>query len=185
MRYLITILLIVTSLFMSCDGRTTKNESLKNSVSEFNKKQTPIDVVTYFPKEYTEVVSDTIIENSLSVRIKNYTNMNDNVLISESDSKVKKKKLHRVFESEIIVFKEDKTVYNTIINTHLFTQKDESLFWANATLEHVWVNQELSSKDKVNLGVSFLDPKTKAFKLYEITVDAFGNQNIQLKQEHI
>ena len=99
MKNIVIIFTLITALFMSCDGRQSQRESLQNALNDFNKNQTPIDVIEYYPKEYTEIVTDTIISNTLEVKIKNYTLMDKQIpLISKSNE------AHRVFESEVEVF---------------------------------------------------------------------------------
>jgi hypothetical protein len=69
------------------------------------------------------------------------------------------------------------------LNAKTFVYNTSGLFWDNATLEHVWVNQELSNKDRVNLDVSFVNPKTKSFKIYQLSIERNGNYKIYLKEE--
>lgn len=163
---------------MSCDGRQSHRESLESAVSEFNKKQTSIEVIKYYPKEYTEIVTDTIISNTLEVKIKNYTLMDKQIpLLSKSNE------VHRVFESEVEVFAASTSVFKTIINAELFATQKDTPFWNHATLEHVWVNQDLSTVKEVFLEVSFLNPITKNFKLYRMTIDTSGKHQIHLIEE--
>ena len=140
MKNIVIIFTLITALFMSCDGRQSQRESLQNALNDFNKNQTPIDVIEYYPKEYTEIVTDTIISNTLEVKIKNYTLMDKQIpLISKSNE------AHRVFESEVEVFASSTSVFKTIINAELFATQQDTPFWNHATLEHVWVNQDLST----------------------------------------
>lgn len=176
MKQILVIFAIITTLFMSCDGRQSQRESLETAVSEFNKKQTPIATVKYHPKEYTEIVTDTIISNVLEVKIKNYTLMDKHISLNSNE-------MHRVFESEVEVFAATTSVFKTIINAELFATQKDSPFWSQATLEHVWVNQDLSTIREVFLDVSFLNPITKDFKLYRMTVDTSGKHYIHLIEE--
>jgi hypothetical protein len=182
MKYVIVFLIAFTSVFMSCDGRKNRNESLRNAVSEFNNKLLQLDNITYFPKEYSEVVTDTIIENTIKIHIKNYTLMDENVTISSQDHP-HKMKYYRSFGSEIKVFDDSKLIFNSILNAKTFVYNTSGLFWDNATLDHVWVNQELSNKNRVNLDVSFVNPKTKSFKIYQLSIERNGNYKIYLKEE--
>ena len=178
MKHILFIFAIITTLFMSCDGRQSQRESLENAVSKFNNKQTPVTAVKYHPKDYTDIVTDTIISNALEVKIKNYTLMDKHISLNSNP-----KELHRVFESEVEVFAASTSVFKTIINAELFATQKDSPFWNQATLEHVWVNQDLSTIKEVSLDVSFLNPITKDFKLYRMTVDTFGKHHIQLIEE--
>ena len=61
MKNILIVLILVCVGFVSCDGRKSRSESLKKSVAEFNEKQSDVVIVSYYPKEYTEVVTDTLI----------------------------------------------------------------------------------------------------------------------------
>jgi hypothetical protein len=91
--------------------------------------------------------------------------------------------MHRLFESEVEVFAASTSVFKTIINAELFATQKDSPFWKQATLEHVWVNQDLSTVKEVFLDVSFLNPITKDFKLYRMTVDISGKHHVHLIEE--
>jgi hypothetical protein len=186
MRYLLTIYFLIATLCMSCDGRRNANEALKESVSIFNKKQASIAIISYYPKEYTELVTDTIISKDFKVSIKNYSVMNKNVIGSNSSkNKPKSTTYHRVFESEIIVYKASKDIFRTTISAEQFKGSDVNPFWNNATFEHAWVHQETSNEDEINLKLSFINPQTKSYKIYQMTIDSYGKQGINLLEEHI
>lgn len=182
MKYFLLVFLISTLLFMNCDGRKSQNESLQEAISEFNNKQKELKQVSFFPENYVEIATDSLIENTFYIRIKNYTLMNDEVVIN-LDKKRDKIEYQRSFESEIKVFDDSKLIFNSILNAKTFVYNTPGLFWDNATLEHVWVNQELSNKDRVNLDVSFVNPKTKSYKLYQLCIDRNGNYKMYLKEE--
>lgn len=113
--------------------------------------------------------------------------MDNNVIITTSSQENRKKiEYHRVFESEIVVFNKSEKILETTINAEIFKQQSTiNSFWDNATLEHVWVNQESSNEDTVNLEISFINPKDKARKLYQMSIDKFGKYNTFLRDEHI
>ncbi|WCO03068.1 hypothetical protein [Psychroserpens ponticola] len=179
------IILLIAIGFFSCDRRGSAREHLQNSISEFNKKHTDLDLITYYPESYTEVQTDSIISNTFRVSIKNYSRMDAQILMSsETTDKKTKIKYHRIFESEINIALVSKNILSTTINAEDFKNTLQSEFWNNATLEHVWVNQETSNTNEVNLGISFLNPKNKAYKLYELVVTADGKQDLNLIEEH-
>jgi hypothetical protein len=170
---------------MSCDGRTNKNESLKKAVSKYNGHyQIQNDFVTYNPKEYTEIITDTIIENKVNVLIRNYSLMDKNV-IKSFDESTNKIEYQRSFESEIVVYNHSEVWLKTHLNASTFPDNDHNSFWDNATLQHTWVNQELSSADKVNILVSFVNPTTKSYKLYQLLIDKTGICKTTLKENFI
>lgn len=186
MRYLLTLFFLSSIVFLSCDGRQNANQSLKESVWKFNKKQTSIATNTYYPKDYTEIITDTIISRGLKVSIKNYAVMHKNVIISQSSkNKSDITNYHRVFESEISVYNAKKTIFKTTISAEHFKGLDTNTFWDNATFEHAWVNLETSNKNEINLNLAFINPQTESYKIYEMHIDSDGKQRVNLLEEQI
>jgi len=185
MKKSIFLILLIAIAFFSCDRRGSAREQLQHSISEFNKKHTNLEVVMYYPETYTEVQTDSIISNTFKVSIKNYAKMDSQILMSsETEGNKSKIKYHRVFESEINIALASKSILKTKINAEDFKDASHPEFWNNATLEHVWVNQEMSSTEEVNLGISFMNPKSKAYKLYELVVTTEGKQHLNLIEAH-
>nr|WP_321222728.1 hypothetical protein [uncultured Psychroserpens sp.] len=182
------ILLLVSFLTLiiltSCDGRKSKSDRINNAVLEFNNKEKLIDLKDYFPESYAEIKTDSIIAQTFKVSVKNYTVMNQQILVKQtSKNRNKTSKFHRVFESEVVVAIEDKIIYSKHISVEKFKNFDTSEFWSNATLEHVWVNQEASSTENLSLSVSIINPKNKRFKLYEIRIDQSGKEYLTLIED--
>ena len=177
----IILLLVLTS----CDRRKSKIDRINDAVSDFNKKEKLIDLKDYHPKNYTETKTDSIISKTFRVSVKNYTVMDQEILIKQTINNLNKtSQFHRVFESDIIVAVENKIIYNKHISAEKFRDFETNDFWNNATLEHVWVNEEYSNTEKLSLGVSIINPKNKAFKLYEILIDKSGNERLTLIEDH-
>ncbi|WP_033958656.1 DUF4738 domain-containing protein [Psychroserpens jangbogonensis] len=185
MKKSILIVILIAVAFFNCDRRGSARENLQNSISEFNEKHTDLDIVSYYPETYTEVQTDSIISNTFKVSIKNYAKMDSQILMnSETDKTRTKLNYHRVFESEIKITLDSKNIFNTTIRAEDFKDASQSEFWKNATLEHVWVNQETSNTKELNLGISIINPKSKAYKLYELIVNTEGKQDLFLIEEH-
>lgn len=185
MKKSILLIILIAIAFYSCDRRGSHREHLQKSISEFNNKQTNIDIVTYYPERYTEVKTDSIISNTFKVSIKNYSKMDSQILVSSQANKKKTTlNYHRIFESEIQITTNSKTILNTTISAQDFRDYSQSEFWNHATLEHVWVNQDASNRNELNLGVSIINPKNKAYKLYELVVNTEGKQQLYLIEEH-
>ncbi|WP_299391465.1 hypothetical protein [uncultured Gelidibacter sp.] len=184
MKHILLLVALMSIAFVSCDGRKTKKEALEQAVAEFNLKATPIQVVTYNPESYVEIVTDTIIANFVKVRIKNYALMDDQILISKTSSDhTKSINYQRVFESEVTISTATKDILNTHISAKQFQGLDTDPFWKNATLQHAWVNQELSSSDDIKLDISFINPNTTAYKLFRMSIAIDGQQTLNLIEE--
>jgi len=184
MKNILIVLILVCVAFVSCDGRKSRSESLKTSVEEFNERQSDVVIVSYYPKEYTEVVTDTLIYNNVKVHIKNYSLPNESLFMSIIDKAVLiKQKQHRVFESDVVISTPSKELLNTHISAEQFKSMYPDEFWNQATLEHVWVNQELSTSNDVKLDISFINPSDNSYKLYRMSIDGDGQQEIELIEE--
>lgn len=184
MKNIFLLIALIAIICFSCDGRQTKKEALERAVSEFNIKTTPLEVVTYHPKAYVEIVTDTLISNSIKIRVKNYTLLDEQILMSNT-SDVTSETIHyqRVFESEISISTSTRDILSVHISAKQFKTIDSDPFWDSATLQHTWVNQELSNSNDIKLDISFINPKNKAYKLYRMSIDTYGQQTLNLIEE--
>lgn len=186
MKNIFFIIAIISVVFMSCDDRKSINVALKESVEEFNQKKSNLELVTYYPKEHTEIVTDTILSNQVKVRIRNYSIKNETVLISNYDkTSLKLLTYHRVFESDVLIMTPSRELFKTHISAIQFASIYPDDFWHNATLQHVWLNEELSTAQDIQLEMSFINPKNESYKLYRMYIDKLGQHQITLIEEHI
>ncbi len=184
MKYLITIVLLALVVLTSCDRRTSKKEHLENAVSQFNKDLQPLEDKTFYPEDYVEIQTDSIISSVFKVKIKNYASMTAGILMDGTTSEGKKQRaVHRVFESDVMILVKDKVVFNRHISAENFRPIASSQFWEAATLEHVWVDQDHSNADYLTVNLSVINPKMNAFKLYELRIDASGKETVTLLEE--
>ncbi|TXE06495.1 hypothetical protein ES711_13350 [Gelidibacter salicanalis] len=181
MKNFLGVLFVIAVVCFSCDGRQTKKESLQKAVSEFNLKAVPIPTITHSPEAYTEIVTDTLIANIVKVHIKNYTLKDAQILVPTSVPG--RQHYQRVFESEILITTATKNILHTHISAQHFRAIDSDPFWDHATLQHTWVNQELSSLEDITLDISFMNPLTSAFKLYRMSINAQGQQTLTRIEE--
>ncbi|TYA58865.1 hypothetical protein [Formosa maritima] len=179
MRKLIYFLVLISIVFVSCDSRKNQNDLLQEAISEYNKNQPKVETISFYPIEYTEVTTDTLISNKVKVHIKNYSLEDETILLTKTDNHTK---YHRVFESEISIKKNNKNILTTKISAKDFATTND-IFWDNATLEQVWVNQEISTVEEINLEMSFVNPLDKTFKLYRMSVNQNGKQQTYLIEE--
>jgi hypothetical protein len=186
MKNLFVLLILVgfSVASVSCDGRKSSSESLKSSIAEFNEEQSDVVIVSYYPKDYTEVVTDTLISNHVNVHIKNYSLSNESLFMSVDDDAIFKKNIqHRIFESDIVVSTPSKEILNAHISAGQFKSMYSDEFWNHATLEHVWVNQELSKSNDIKLEMSFINPSNSTYKVYRMSISENGHQTIELLEE--
>lgn len=184
MKNLLLLITLVSVICLSCDGRQTKKESLERAVATYNFKNTPLKVATYHPESYVEIITDTLISNSVKVRVKNFSLLDQQILVSETtDESSENLKYQRVFESEIKISTATKDILNAHISAKQFKATIDDPFWNTATLQHVWVNQELSNAKTIKLDMTFINPKNEAYKLYRMSVDINGQQTLYLIEE--
>lgn len=186
MRTIFSIVALIIVVTLSCNGRHTKKEALELAISEFKLRTSSIDLVTYYPESYVEIVTDTLISRSINVHIKNYSLLDEQILISNATEKTSKTTSYqRVFESEISISTNSKDILKTRISAKQFRMFHVDSFWENATLQHAWVNQELSTANSIKLDISFVNPKNNSYKLYRMSIDSFGQQTLKLIEEYI
>ncbi|GAB1855513.1 hypothetical protein MHTCC0001_03470 [Flavobacteriaceae bacterium MHTCC 0001] len=182
MRHLLYILIVGIIVFSSCDGRTTRHDSLKASVSKFKHTIQPTTVTEYYPKHYSEIQTDTILNNGYRVKIKNFTNMNVSVLKASKNGTINYNHFYRQITSEIIVYKYDKLIFEATIDND-FIKKHLYHNMAFNTLIHNGISvDEISSleKNKLVLNTSFTKPKSTTLSAqYQIIIDSNGLLHIK------
>ncbi|MCK0114390.1 hypothetical protein [Gelidibacter sp. F63206] len=184
MRNLFILTAVISIVLMACDGRQTKKEALERAISEFKLRNSVLEVVNYQPEAYVEIVTDTIISNRTNVHVKNYSLLDEQIFVSSTtNANFNEVTYQRVFESEIIVSMASKDIFRTHISAKQFKLRDADLFWNDVTLQHVWVNQELSTDDDIILDMSFINPKNNAYRLYRMSIDPYGRESVNLIEE--
>ncbi|WP_299229397.1 hypothetical protein [uncultured Psychroserpens sp.] len=185
MKKTVLFFLFVTLVLTSCIKTQKSNELKKRPISEYKYAFSQIALANYFPETHIEVRTDSIISNTFKVHIKNYSIKDEYITVTKSNSNNKIKLLyHRVFESEISVAVASKDIFKTAISAQEFKDPLQKTFWDKATLQHVWVNQEVSNNKYLNIGISFINVENNAYKLYELTLDPKGEQHLILIEEH-
>ncbi|RIA09600.1 uncharacterized protein DUF4738 [Flavobacteriaceae bacterium MAR_2010_72] len=186
MKYSIFIIILLILVFSSCDGRISKHESLKASVEKFKDSTGVIEIINYFPSDYSEQVTDTLLHNGNRVRIKAYTDMNHNVLNEFKDQSTLTKHYYRNYLAEILISKEGNTVFNKTMDKTVFIEHDPSLesYLKASTLHGVWLNQSKS----INNGTFVIDflfckPETDTCFYFEMNIDEYGVFNIKEIEE--
>lgn len=184
MRNLFILTSVISIVFMACDGRQTKKEALERAIFEFNLRNSDSEMFNYHPEAYVEIVTDTIISNRTNVHIKNYSLLDEQIFVSSTTkANYKETTYQRVFESEVIVSTASKDVFRTHISAKKFKLLDADPFWINVTLQHVWVNQDLSTDDDIILDMSFINAKNNAYRLYRMSIDPYGQESVNLIEE--
>jgi len=79
MKYITILLLILISL-INCDGRDRAYKTNQEVLTENNLLESFSENVKYFPESYSEIETDSILNNDSRVVIKLFTDMNSSVV---------------------------------------------------------------------------------------------------------
>jgi hypothetical protein len=182
MNKLLPILLLLSIIFIGCDGR----ERAKQTNVEVLKAHDLLDSFSkhteYIPKDYTEVVTDTILSNGFKVKVKTYSDMNSSVLQSFEENAIKHNLHYREFVSEVSVFKDDQLVFNETINDSFLKEHIPNINGLETSINKgIAVNEEKSLEtNSIHLAISNCKPDNiKNCPSYYIIIDEKGHFKIK------
>ncbi len=177
MNKLLVLTLILATIFFNCNGIKTKQDVLQASVLKYKDSLGNIEITTYFPKEYHEVETDTLLSNGFRIKIKNFTDMEHEVLhLSKQDSIIYKHYYRHVI-SEIDVYKNSSKIFSKTIDKPFLLKHNEALkdYLNTANLSNVWLNENHAlSKEKISIYIMFGKPETDDYFLNEMVIDSNG-----------
>lgn len=183
MRNILILLTLISVAFISCDGRKTHSESLQEAVEAFKDSVGPIEVIKYFPEDYAENVTDTILSNGFRVKIKTYTDMENSYLDAFEGEGTIYKHYYRNYKTDIVILKNDKEVLITTVGNDFMMKNNPSLdesFKEEMMMSGVWIDQSKSNNHaNVVLDFSFCKPETDFCYHYEMTVENNGDYHIK------
>ena len=169
-------LLLVAITFVSCDGRQRKHKTNTEVLVENKLLDSFSEKTSFFPETYAEVITDTILSNGYSVRIKTYTNMQNNVLKTFNKNTITYKHFYRTLVSEISVTKNNHIVFKKNIDTTYFEQSSpNNKTYKNHITNSIYIDQLKSiESNKVVLVASLAVPNAKNEDLFNIVIDENG-----------
>ena len=172
---LISLLLAIT-IFASCDGKDRARLTLEEKITNNEVPKSFFEKTAYFPKEYTEVETDTILNNGYRVHIKTFSDMNNSYVKEFDKDTIKYKHHYRDFLSSITVWKDDKEIFFNTIDKEFFEKKvstDSDL--NNMTFHNVWLDEQTSTYDNAVIIKSlFCKPETDDCIVFKMTIDNTG-----------
>ncbi|WP_092581107.1 hypothetical protein [Hyunsoonleella jejuensis] len=176
MRYISLIAFICFILFSACDGRVSRRESLKESVSKFMHSKQPLEIVAYVPTVYSEIETDTILNNGYKVNIKRFTNMNTAVLHYFTGKNINYKHFFRQINSEITVYKNDRLILQNVFrNEHLPKHVIKKFDFESYLNNGLHVNELASlESNTLVLETSYFKPKGDIKMMLRIIIDENG-----------
>ena len=183
MKKFVFIMLLLALYILSCDGRKTKAESLKESVAKFKDSLGKLEITEYLPEKHVEVKTDTILTNGFSISIKTYTNMKRVVTCkNQVDNTLTYINNYRDWVSEVTIKKNDKVIFDRVFDANFFLENDKTIADSlhKAINNKVWIDDDFPlNKNYVNLVGGFIFPESKKTLYYDIKIDNEGKYSVQ------
>ena len=182
--YVLSVLIIIT--FISCDGIDRKHKSNEEVLKENKLLDSFTENIKYIPEAYTEVNTDTILSNGFRVKIKTYTEMQDNVFNEFTIDSIRYKFYYRNYTGKLDVFYNNKSILKETINKSYLNKSNDKDFWDDAIMGGIYLNELISTKKEVYISVLYCIPESETCKEFNIIVDKEGNTTLEeLEQEPI
>lgn len=178
-KFTVLILGIIITL-ISCDARDRINRTPKEILKEKNLLESFSERVSYFPQEYSEVKTDTILSNGYHVNVKTFTDMESSYLKQFKHDSINYKYHYRDFKAEIVA-SHNAIIFHDVIDKQYILKHDKavSYYMETSILKSVWVNQEESlNQNKLVLNILFTQPKTNTEKVFELVIDNKGDKKL-------
>lgn len=173
MKNLILLLCIVAIGFLSCEGRKSKKEALKDSVVTFKKKN-PVNQIDYIPEAYAERVTDSILSTGINVSIKESVDMKNAVIKSIDNQDTTQKQYYRHLSTKVTVRNSNNNiVFDKTIDKDFLAISDTAIHTTlkQSVCKGLWLQQSKSNDKETYLITSYYDPiEDKTFD-YNIIID--------------
>jgi len=182
MQKLLPLLLLACIIFISCDGRNRTKHSNAEVLKQHNLLESFSKHKEYIPKQYTEVVTDTILSNGYKVKIKTFSDMNNSITKQLKKESVTHNIQYRKFISEVYIFKDDKLVFNETIDDSFLEKHIPNISSLNESIiKGLAINEEKSLEtNTIHLSISNCIPdKTVNCPSYFIIIDEKGHFKIK------
>lgn len=186
MNKIALLLFVLSIILISCDGRERAHKNNKDTLLESKLLDSFSENIKYFPEQYSETETDTILSNGFRVKIKLYSDMDNVVLNMFKKDNITHKHYYRDSIANVIVLKNNIEVFNKTINkSFLATNSNQSKHvLEKATINDIWLNQlySIESNDKIKIDVSFNSIGKRSNSIYQIYIDNKGMYSIK---EHL
>ena len=177
MRYLILIIVLISFVLISCDGRNKIYKSNQEILKEYGLYEAFSEHINYIPESYLETTTDTILSNGYEIKIKSYTDMNNSLLNAYTKENIQHKNYYRNINTRITIIKNNQEILSGLINKNTMIASDKSLekLIVNKIIQGVWVNEYASLvKNNVIINVLLFDPETNEKFNYSLEFNAQG-----------
>ncbi|SDB41544.1 hypothetical protein SAMN03097699_1199 [Flavobacteriaceae bacterium MAR_2010_188] len=175
------IFLVLALIFLTVfDGRDNHQKIIKKEFKEIENFKSNTEDISIFPDSYVEVETDTIIGQSFSTKITNRSLKASRLLLKGE----KPNQYVQNFEADISVCISQEEIFKLNVTADNFELKENDSFWKNATLQHSWVEQDLSTEENLVMKISFLNPHSNYYKMYQLEVEKDGKHKLKLVEEN-
>lgn len=170
-----TFFLILIISLASCDGRDRVYKNNTDILKENKLLDSFSESITYIPETYTEIVTDTILSNGFQIRMKTYSNMEHSVLNKFEENSIKHLVFYREFESEVIITKDSKEIFNEKVDKHFFEKTQNDLQLNNAIVKLMVDESSSIYNNSIVLSVMIQKTDSKEVTFCDIIIDSEGN----------
>lgn len=190
MKRLFVFIFIISTIFISCDGRHRSYKTNEEVLKEHKLFEAFTENINYIPESYSEIITDTILSNGFQVKIKSYTDMANNYLNEFTKDSINYKNYYRNINNSISILKNNKEIVSKSITKDVLISYNSSFKndLNNKVIQGIWLNEyESLVSDKVILNVLFQKPGTKDYKFYLISFNKNGNFEIidEIKKQYV
>lgn len=163
-------------VFASCDGRDKAYKTPADSLKEKKLLDSFSENVQYFPKEYAEVETDTIMSNGFRVHITSKTEMDSTVLRSFTQDSIIHKHFYRDVRSNIVISHNDKLILETNLDKSYFKElyPSDSDFFEDAILQSTWLDDNHLGENEILINLTFCVPDTDHCIFYQMLINKEG-----------
>ncbi|WP_242205835.1 DUF4738 domain-containing protein [Aestuariivivens insulae] len=173
------ILFFTITTLMNCDGRDRAYKSNAEILKQHNLLKDFSRKIEYTPNSYTEIYTDTILNNKFRIKLKYYSLAQDSVIKNTLKNGIDITHHYNNFEAKLNISNEGTTILNTTINKSFFKNFVHDAFWKEAIMQSLWIDYESEAKNSININVSFCIPESFICKDYALVIDNFGTIEIQ------
>ncbi len=158
---------------LGCDGRDRVNKSSEEILIENKLLDSFSENVKYFPETYTEVETDTILSNGFRVKIKTFTDMENNYLDEFRQDTIIHKHFYRDNKATILVTKQG-VIFDQLIDKDFLLQFEPTLssFFEQSVLSGIWLNEEKSfANSNITVNILYCKPETDWCSFFNLIIE--------------
>ena len=173
--------LIIT--LISCDGRKTRNDALKESITKFKDSIKPTEVLKYIPQEYAEIETDTILKSGFKIKISSNTDMEHSILKKNFKESSVVKQFHRKNNVDLKVSYKDNLVFNQSINFEFLKKNDQlskKIKREDLIIRSLSIDPKslLTPKSEIYFYVTAYNPNEKLDYRFQLRIDNKGSYRL-------